>query len=145
MMEQSTAESNMFPVGSGASQHWIFNPYLLLVMRLVLAAVFIYAAAQKIGHPLQFADEIRMYRILDIGPPLYIASVVLPWIERHFARNRPLPARLRAHSHCVQRRISDRRLYQDGSGDERGEHCLHEGVLRLRLRLRGNVCVEKTP
>ena len=56
-------------------------PYLLLAMRLILAAVFIYAAVQKIGRPLQFADEIRMYHILDIGPPLYIVSIVLPWIE----------------------------------------------------------------
>lgn len=58
-----------------------FNDYLVLALRLVLAAVFIYAALQKIGKPLAFADEIRMYGILDIGPPLYILAIALPWIE----------------------------------------------------------------
>ena len=60
---------------------WYFNDYLVLVFRLILAAVFIYAALQKIGKPLAFADEIRMYRILDVGPPLYIMAILLPWIE----------------------------------------------------------------
>jgi len=60
---------------------WYFNDYLVLALRLVLAAVFIYAALQKIGRPLAFADEIRMYRILDIGPLLYIMAIALPWIE----------------------------------------------------------------
>ena len=80
-MERSAEKNTSFPEDRRESLHWIFNPYILLVMRLVLAAVFIYAAVQKIGRPLQFADEIRMYRILDIGPPLYIVSIVLPWIE----------------------------------------------------------------
>jgi uncharacterized membrane protein YphA (DoxX/SURF4 family) len=60
---------------------WYFNDYLVLVFRIVLAAVFIYAAMQKIGKPLAFADEIRMYRIVGIGAPLYIMAIVLPWIE----------------------------------------------------------------
>ncbi|UCF05785.1 MAG: DoxX family membrane protein [bacterium] len=60
---------------------WVYNPYLLLGFRLLLAAVFVYAAVQKIGKPLAFADEIRMYHILDIGPPLYIMAIALPWIE----------------------------------------------------------------
>lgn len=69
------------PGGSGGKGRWIFNPYLLLAFRLILAAIFIYAAVQKIGRPLAFADEIRMYRILDIGPLLYISAIALPWIE----------------------------------------------------------------
>lgn len=60
---------------------WFHNPYLIFAVRLVLAAVFIYAALQKIGKPLQFAEEIRMYRVLDIGPLLYITAIVLPWVE----------------------------------------------------------------
>jgi uncharacterized membrane protein YphA (DoxX/SURF4 family) len=59
----------------------LFNPYLLLAFRLVLAGVFLYAAFQKIGKPLAFADEIRMYGILDIGALLYITAIVLPWVE----------------------------------------------------------------
>ena len=61
--------------------HWIFNPYLLLAFRFLLAAVFIYAAVQKIGKPLAFADEMRNYGIVDYGPPLYVMAIVLPWIE----------------------------------------------------------------
>jgi putative oxidoreductase len=61
--------------------HWIYHPYLLLVFRLILAGVFIYAAAQKIGRPLAFADEIHNYGVVDYGPPLYIMAVVLPWLE----------------------------------------------------------------
>lgn len=77
---------DMAPEQSGTlsgegSAHWIFNGNVIAVLRLVLAAVFIYAAFQKIGRPLAFADEIRMYRILDIGPPLYIMAITLPWIE----------------------------------------------------------------
>ena len=68
-------------ISRGDSGHWVFDGRVLLVLRLVLAAVFIYAALQKIGRPLAFADEIRMYRMLDIGPPLYIVAIALPWIE----------------------------------------------------------------
>jgi len=61
--------------------YWIYNSYILLIFRLFLAAVFIYAAAQKIGKPLAFADEIHSYGMVDYGPPLYIMAVVLPWLE----------------------------------------------------------------
>jgi putative oxidoreductase len=60
---------------------WYYNAHFILAIRLILAAVFIYASLQKIGRPLAFADEIRMYRILEIGPPLYIMAIALPWIE----------------------------------------------------------------
>jgi putative oxidoreductase len=68
-------------VSNTARSPWYFNEYIVSALRLILAAVFIYAAAQKIGKPLAFADEIRMYRILDIGPMLYIMAIALPWIE----------------------------------------------------------------
>ncbi len=79
MVETASEPGSAVP--EGRSERWIFNGNIVLVMRLVLAAVFIYAAFQKIGKPLAFADEIRMYRILDIGPPLYIMAITLPWIE----------------------------------------------------------------
>lgn len=59
----------------------LYNPYVLLAFRLILAGVFIYAGLQKTGKPLMFADEIRMYGILDRGPLLYTAAVLLPWVE----------------------------------------------------------------
>jgi uncharacterized membrane protein YphA (DoxX/SURF4 family) len=67
--------------GSAKGGRWIFNPYVLLAFRLFLAAIFIYAAVQKIGKPHAFADEIRNYGVVDYGPPLYIMAVVLPWVE----------------------------------------------------------------
>jgi uncharacterized membrane protein YphA (DoxX/SURF4 family) len=57
------------------------NRWFILACRLLLAAVFIYAAVQKIGRPLLFADEIEMYRILGHGPVLYMLAIILPWIE----------------------------------------------------------------
>lgn len=55
--------------------------YVLLAFRVILAAVFIYAAVQKIGKPLLFADEIEMYKVVGPGPFLYLAAIILPWIE----------------------------------------------------------------
>lgn len=57
------------------------RPYLLLAMRLILAAVFIYAAVHKIGKPLAFAEEIHTYGVVGYGAPLYVMAVVLPWLE----------------------------------------------------------------
>ena len=45
----------------------LHNPYLLLAFRLILAGIFIYAGFQKFGKPLMFADEIRMYGVLERG------------------------------------------------------------------------------
>lgn len=69
------------PERERAAGGWARNPYLLLTLRLILAGVFLYAGFQKIGKPLMFADEIRMYGILDRGPLLYTVAVVLPWLE----------------------------------------------------------------
>jgi putative oxidoreductase len=56
------------------------NKYLLLAARIVLAFVFIYAAAFKISDPESFAKSIANYRLL----PLFIINIfaiLLPWIE----------------------------------------------------------------
>jgi uncharacterized membrane protein YphA (DoxX/SURF4 family) len=58
-----------------------FYGKVLLLLRFLLAAVFIYAAIQKIDKPLAFSDEIRMYGIADYGPLLYLLAIVLPWLE----------------------------------------------------------------
>lgn len=80
-MKMTWSQGARMPAGDRSGTHWIFNPYLLLAFRLLLAAIFIYAAVQKIGKPLAFADEIRNYGVVDYGPPLYIMAIVLPWIE----------------------------------------------------------------
>lgn len=63
------------PGGTGRRQ------FLLAAFRVVIAAVFIYAALQKIGKPLLFADEIEMYKVIGPGPMLYLSAIILPWME----------------------------------------------------------------
>jgi uncharacterized membrane protein YphA (DoxX/SURF4 family) len=66
---------------NGSNEKWVFRQYLAIFARLVLAVVFIYAAVGKIHNPLIFAEEIKMYKVLDISPLLYAVAIVLPWIE----------------------------------------------------------------
>ena len=60
---------------------WIHHRYLILVFRLLLAVVFIYAALQKIDKPRMFADEIKMYEALGDNAFVYLIAVILPWVE----------------------------------------------------------------
>jgi len=56
------------------------NKTLLLVFRLVLGGLFVYAGVVKVLDPLDFAQNIRNYRL--VGQSLsFIAAVVLPWLE----------------------------------------------------------------
>jgi uncharacterized membrane protein YphA (DoxX/SURF4 family) len=56
------------------------NKTLLVVFRLVLGCLFIYAGVVKVLDPLDFAQNIRNYRL--VGQSLsFIAAVVLPWLE----------------------------------------------------------------
>ncbi|MCX6568598.1 MAG: DoxX family membrane protein [Candidatus Aminicenantes bacterium] len=56
------------------------NKTLLVVFRLVLGGLFIYAGVVKVLDPLDFAQNIRNYRL--VGQSLsFIAAVVLPWLE----------------------------------------------------------------
>lgn len=56
------------------------NKPLLLLFRVVLGGLFIYAGVVKVIDPLGFAQDIRNYRL--VGQSLsFIAAVVLPWLE----------------------------------------------------------------
>ncbi len=58
----------------------IKNKTLLFVFRLVLGGLFVYAGVVKVLDPLDFAQNIRNYRL--VGQSLsFIAAVVLPWLE----------------------------------------------------------------
>ncbi len=58
----------------------IKNKTLLVLFRLVLGGLFVYAGAVKVLGPLDFAQNIRNYRL--VGQSLsFIAAVVLPWLE----------------------------------------------------------------
>jgi len=56
------------------------NRAILVVFRLVLGGLFVYAGVVKVVDPLDFAQNIRNYRL--VGQSLsFIAAVVLPWLE----------------------------------------------------------------
>jgi uncharacterized membrane protein YphA (DoxX/SURF4 family) len=56
------------------------NRAVLLVFRLVLGGLFVYAGAVKALDPLDFAQSIRNYQLT--GQSLsFVAAVILPWVE----------------------------------------------------------------
>jgi len=58
----------------------IKNKAFLVLFRLVLGGLFIYAGVVKVLDPLGFAQDIRNYRL--VGQSLsFIAAIVLPWLE----------------------------------------------------------------
>lgn len=56
------------------------NKYLLLVLRIILALVFIYAGIEKISDPAGFSDAINNYKILPLFSVNFF-TIILPWIE----------------------------------------------------------------
>ena len=56
------------------------NKTLLVIFRLVLGGLFVYAGVVKVLDPLEFAQNIRNYRL--VGQALsFLTAVVLPWLE----------------------------------------------------------------
>ncbi len=56
------------------------NRTALLVFRIVLGGLFVYAGAVKVLEPLGFAQDIRNYDL--VGQSLaFIAAIILPWLE----------------------------------------------------------------
>ena len=56
------------------------NKYLILVSRIVLGIVFIFAGEEKIASPDNFAVAISNYRIFPVFT-LNIIAITLPWLE----------------------------------------------------------------
>lgn len=56
------------------------NKYLLLLIRIFLAFIFIYAGVEKISNPSAFSQAIANYKLLPIGL-VNIFALGLPWIE----------------------------------------------------------------
>ena len=56
------------------------NKYLLLIIRIIMGFVFIYAGAEKISDPEAFAISISNYRLLPTAAINFFA-ITLPWIE----------------------------------------------------------------
>ncbi len=56
------------------------NKYLLLVCRIIIGFIFIYAGMEKISDPSGFARAINNYKLLPFSL-INIAALILPWIE----------------------------------------------------------------
>lgn len=56
------------------------KPSILLISRIILGALFIYAGIDKIIHPLAFAQVIHYYRLT---PPdlINLLALIFPWME----------------------------------------------------------------
>jgi len=68
---------------------WLMRRYIMnlilgrsfgLICRFVLAAVFIYAAVEKISDPARFSDAVAGFRILPLWS-VNIFAIILPWME----------------------------------------------------------------
>jgi uncharacterized membrane protein YphA (DoxX/SURF4 family) len=58
----------------------IRHKYLILAFRLVVGGAFFAAGILKVGDPLEFAQNIKNFRV--VSPELsFLAAIVLPWIE----------------------------------------------------------------
>lgn len=57
-----------------------FERLILIVLRCVIGAAFVWASIDKIAHPEQFARAVSNYHLLpEAAVPLF--AVVLPWVE----------------------------------------------------------------
>jgi len=59
---------------------FLTNKYLLLLSRIILGFIFIYAGMEKISAPEEFARVINNYKLLPYSF-INIAAIILPWIE----------------------------------------------------------------
>lgn len=58
----------------------IGNKWLVVLFRLIVGIIFLYASLDKIAHPDQFARIVYNYKILP-GFFINIFAITLPWIE----------------------------------------------------------------
>ncbi len=56
------------------------SQYLTLICRVVMAAVFIFAALGKMGDPSDFSDAVAAFRILPVTS-VNVFTIILPWVE----------------------------------------------------------------
>jgi uncharacterized membrane protein YphA (DoxX/SURF4 family) len=52
----------------------------LIVSRLILGGIFIFASIDKIAHPDQFAEIVYNYKLMP-GMAVNLMAIVLPWVE----------------------------------------------------------------
>ncbi len=73
---------------------------LSLLLRLIVAAVFVFAAVPKISSPVGFAQSIYYYHL---APSIVINSmaIVLPWLELFCAAALLIPSRARRAAYAL--------------------------------------------
>lgn len=76
------------------------NPYLSVVVRLVLGLIFIIASVDKIADAGSFAKSIQNYDIMPIAV-INIVALVLPWLELICGLFLVFGVRLRASSALI--------------------------------------------
>lgn len=57
-----------------------YQPQLILIIRMILGLIFIYASIRKIVDPQEFARSIENYRMIPFGLENTMA-IILPWVE----------------------------------------------------------------
>jgi uncharacterized membrane protein YphA (DoxX/SURF4 family) len=62
------------------STSWLSHPTTGLVVRVVLACVFIFASLDKIKHPDSFAEAVYNYQLLP-DVVVNLVAIWLPWLE----------------------------------------------------------------
>ena len=56
------------------------NRYLVLLLRLYIGGIFVYASMHKISYPGEFAENIAGYQIVPFWA-VNLMAVVMPWVE----------------------------------------------------------------
>jgi len=59
---------------------WDLRKTLILVVRIILGGVFIYASFDKILNPAAFAEVVYNFQILP-GQLINLTAIILPWLE----------------------------------------------------------------
>jgi len=60
--------------------NFLQNKWIVLIFRLSLGVMFIYASMDKINDPRTFSSDIRAYQIVPFGFENLLA-IILPWLE----------------------------------------------------------------
>jgi uncharacterized membrane protein YphA (DoxX/SURF4 family) len=58
----------------------LFNKYLILIFRLIIGFIFIYASIWKIVDPESFARSIENYHLFPVAI-INLIALILPWLE----------------------------------------------------------------
>ena len=59
---------------------YLENPKLILLLRVILGIIFIYASIDKIIDPLKFSNTIDNYHITPVSLN-NLAALIIPWVE----------------------------------------------------------------